>query len=144
MPRFLEMCGREIFLLGRKILNRAWFHSTCVRTYIPLHSTSQSGVEQILSSTTKMIFTPLTYVPTYKCTLHSTCVRTYVRMYFPLHSTSQNGVEQKKSMNSYKKPGTEKITRRWKSQMLKISPDAEKARHWKNRQMLKNHQIYSP
>ncbi len=115
---------------------------TYVRTF---HSTpQQSGVEQILSSTPKMVplhsrtylqtnvrYTLLAYVPTYEHT-------------FPLHSTSQSGVEQKKSMNSYKKPDDEKITRRWKSQMLKILPDAEKARRWKNCQTLKKHQIYSP
>ncbi len=107
---------------------------------------------------------PLAYVPTYvrmfhstphhrvewneywvaqQKGFHSTCVCTYVQTYFPLHSTSQSGVERKKSMSSYKKPDVEKITRRWKSQMLKILPDAEKARCWKNCQMLKKHQIYS-
>ncbi len=72
-------------------------------------------------------FTPLVYVPTYKRMLHYTCIRTYVQTYFPLHSTSQSGVEQRKSMNSYKKPDAEKIARRWK-----------------NCQMLKKNQIYSP
>ncbi len=117
------------FFFGRTILNRAWFHSirvrTYVRTYIPLHSTSQSGVEQILSSTTKIVPTPLVYVPTYKRTLHSTCIRTYVQMYF--HSIPHHKVEWNEK----------RVWIHTKSQMLKKSPDTEKARRWKYPQTLK-------
>ncbi len=159
---------RPIFLTPIKILqelrgrvtNRPWVffleerfsigHGPTPLAYIPtyirtFHSTpQQSGVEWILSSTPKKVplhlraylhtnvhYTPLAYVPTYE------------RM-FPIHSTSQSGVEQKKSMSSYKKPDDEKITRRWKSHMLKILPDTENTRRRKNCQTLKKHQIYSP
>ncbi len=141
----------DFFLFfGRMILDNAWSHSTRDRTYlrmyIPLHSTSQSGVEQILSSTTKMVplhlcmylrtnvhYTPLAYLPTYKHTFHS----------IPHHRVEWN----KKRVRIHTKIRMLKKhthTRRWKSRMLKILPDAEKARRWKNCQMLKKHQIYSP
>ncbi len=111
---------------------------TYLHMYVPLYSTSQSGVEQILSSTTKMVplhlctylrtnvhYTPLACVPTYECTLHST----------PHHTVEWNEEEYEfiqktrcwKNHKTLKKPDAENIAQHWKSQMLKKLPDSEKA-----------------
>ncbi len=132
----------ERFLIGHGSTPVAYI-PTYVLTYIPLHSTSQSGVEQILSSTTKMVplhsrmylctnvhYNSLAYVPTYECTFHPTPHHRveWKKKIVWIHTKSQMLQKKlKKNHQTLKKPEVENIARRWKSQMLKKLPDAEKA-----------------